>query len=378
MAKYIEHLHFTNLHAGPDYVLSVLREKFRLQQARRQIKKVIRTCTKAKCTKPIPLQQQMAPLPSLRTDGSGIPFQHVAVDLFGPMFTQHVCDFETCPHEKRTKVYCALFTCFHSRAVHLELIQNQGTEEFLTALRKFVGRRGRPNTIFSDNATNFKSGAKEIRLLYKSINWKTISANGLEQKIEWIFNTEKAPFRNGIAERMVRSVKTPLRIILGSACLTFRQLEVLLTEVEGIVNNRPLALVTDDPDDLIPITPFELINGRKLDQMPDPNQQRNVTTFPHLWRKRQAVLNTFWKRWQNDYLLSQNLRKKWNTPSHQDLLGRCVLINEDNMCRNTWKMGRIIETFPSKDGLIRTVLVKTSTSKLRRPIQKLSLLEAIF
>jgi hypothetical protein len=378
VAKYVEHLHLANHHAGPDYVLSVLREKFRLQQARRQIRKIIRTCTKAKCTKPTPLTQQMAPLPSSRTDGNGIPFQHVSVDLFGPMYTKHMCDLENCPHEQKTKVYCALFTCFQTRAIHLELINNQGTEEFLTALRKFVGRRGRPDMIFSDNATNFKSGAKEIRLLYKSINWKAITANGIEQKIEWLFNTEKAPFRNGIAERMVRSVKTPLRIILGSACLTFRQLEVLLIEVESIVNNRPLALVTDDPDDLTPITPFELINGRKLDQMPDPNQQRNVTTFPHLWRKRQAVLNSFWKRWKKDYLLSQNLRKKWNTPSNQDLLGRCVLINDDSMSRNTWKMGRIIETYPSKDGLIRTVLVKTSTSKLRRPIQKLSLLEAIF
>jgi hypothetical protein len=232
--------------------------------------------------------------------------------------------------------------------------------------------------IFSDNATYFKSSAKEIRLLYKSINWKAITTNGVEQKVEWVFNTEKAPFRNGIAERMVRSVKTPLRIILGSACLTFNQLAVLLIEIEGIVNNRPLALVFDDPDDLTPITPFELINGRKLDQMPDPNKQQNVTTFPHLWRKRQSVLNSFWKKWKKDYLLSQNLRKKWNTPTTQDLLGRCVLINDDNMSRNTWHMGRIIDTFPSKDGLIRTVLVKTSTSKLRRPIQKLSLLEAIF
>jgi hypothetical protein len=120
---------------------------------------------------------------------------------------------------------------------------------------------------------------------------------------------------------------------------------------------------------------MELVNGRKLDQLPDPNKRQNVTSFAHLWRKRQAILNQFWKRWHNDYLLSQNIRKIWKNPTFQDLKDRLVLIREDNMSRNEWKIGRIVEMCPSKDGLIRNVVVKTHSSTLRRPVQKLALFE---
>ena len=376
VAKYVINLHEMSGHQGAGYTLSILRQQFRLCQGRRQVQKIIRTCTKRHCMKPVPLQQQMAPLPALRTDDVGA-FRHCSTDLFGPMLAKHSCEHAECPHPKTSKVYGALFTCFHSRAVHLELIKDQGTEEFLNAFRSFVARRGTPNVMFSDNAKNFKSTSKEIRSLYRTINWKTVQDDGRLKNIEWIFNVEKAPWANAVAERMVRSVKTPLRIIVGNASLTFRQMSVILSEVEGIVNNRPLATVTDDPDDLTPITPAELIMGRRMDPLPDPNIRKNETKFSHLWRKRQQVLNAFWKRWKNDYLLNQDVRKKWKTPSTEDLLHRLVLIRDDNMARNEWKLGRVVETFKSKDGFVRSVLVKTGTSTLRRPVQKLSLLENI-
>ena len=374
--KLVLHTHQIHGHAGPGYTHSVLRQKFKLCQGLRQVKKVVRQCTKKHCLKPKDLGQQMAPLPSLRSDDTGA-FRNVSVDLFGPMYANHWCQFENCPHPPDHKVYCALFTCFHSRAVHLELIHNQGTEEFLSAFRAFVGRRGTPNVMFSDNAKNFKMGAKEIKSLYRSIDWTKVLNDGRKTNIEWIFNVEKAPWANGIAERMVRSVKTPLRIIIGNAKLTSRQLAIILAEVEGIVNNRPLSTVTDHPDDLTPITPAELIIGRRMDPLPDPNLRKNETNIVHLWRKRQATLNAFWKRWRNDYLLSQDIRKKWQKPTDDQILNRVVLIRDDNMSRNEWKLGRIVETYKSKDNLVRSVLVKTQTSLLRRPIQKISLLENV-
>jgi len=375
--KYIMHIHQQNNHVGPEHTFALIRQHFALCQGRRQVKKIVRQCRKTKCVEPRQLGQQMAPLPSLRTDDAAA-FRNVAVDLFGPLYAKHWCKFQSCPHPEESKVYGALFTCFHSRAVHLELIRDQGTEEFLAAFRCFVGRRGTPNHMFSDNARNFKCADKEIRSLYKSINWETVKTEGLQKNINWTFNTEKAPWANGISERMVRSVKTPLRIIIGNAKLTYRQMMVILTECEGIINNRPLAMVTNDPDDLTPITPAELVVGRRLDQLPDPNIRQNVTNIQHLWRKRQAVLNGFWKRWSHDYLLAQNCRRKWHNPTNEELKNRVVIIRDDNLSRHDWKVGRILDTVLSKDGLVRTVIVKTPTSVLRRPIQRIALLENVF
>ena len=199
------------------------------------------------------------------------------------MYAKHICNFENCPHPKFKKVYGALFTCFHSRAVHLELINDQGTDGFLDAFRSFVGRRGTPNVMFSDNAKNFKCASKEIRLLYKSVNWAKVQAEGQKTNIEWIFNVEKAPWANGIAERMVRSVKTPLRIIIGNASLTFLQTSILLTEIEGMVNNRPLSTVTDEPDDLTPITTAELIIGRWMAHCQIQTYKKTIQIF-HICR----------------------------------------------------------------------------------------------
>ncbi|ERL91391.1 hypothetical protein D910_08723 [Dendroctonus ponderosae] len=40
------------------------------------------------------------------------------------------------------------------RAVHLELCSSLSTSDFIQALRRFIARRGRPKTIYSDNGTN--------------------------------------------------------------------------------------------------------------------------------------------------------------------------------------------------------------------------------
>ena len=143
------------------------------------------------------------------------------------------------------------------------------------------------------------------------------------------------------------------------------------------MNNRPLAVVSDDPGDLTPITPMELVNGRRLEQIPDPKAPKQATSFAHLWKQRQSILNQFWSRWFKEYLLAQSVRKIWQFPRHDDLMGKIVLVKDDNLSRNEWLIGRIIEILPSKDGLVRNVVVKTATSRLRRPVQKLSVFEQI-
>jgi len=352
------------------------KEKFLIQRGRQQIRKIIHTCKTRRCVQPIKLGQQEAPLPSLRTDDP-VPFQAVAVDLFGPMKVHHNCGLPNCPHPSESEVHGAIFCCFTSRAVHLELVDSTGTEAFLNAFRAMTARRGCPSTIYSDNAKGFKSASKEIRKLYGSINWSAVRDDGLKRNIQWLFSTEKAPHQNALCERLIRTVKRPMRTAVGSARLTRAQLALILLEIEAVTNNRPLSNGADDISDLRPVTPMELVNGRRLEQIPDPKAPNQTTTFPHLWKRRQAILNQFWKRWSNDYLLEQSIRKIWKLPKHEDLLNKIVLIKDDNMPRNVWKMGRIIEILPSKDGLARNVMVKTPTSTLRRAVQKLALLQNV-
>ena len=77
-----------------------------------------------------------------------------------------------------------------------------------------------------------------------------------------------------------------------------------------------------------------------------------------------------------EYILSLQERQKWQRPRRNADVGDLVLLVDDCLPRSHWRMGRVKVMFPSKDGLVRSVEVKTgASSSLVRPIQKLCLLE---
>ena len=55
-------------------------------------------------------------------------------------------------------------------------------------------------------------------------------------------------------------------------------------------------------------------------------------------------------------------------------VGDLVLIRDDALPPSKWLLGRVIETFPDEEGLVRKVIVKTATSTLTRSIHKISVL----
>ena len=56
-------------------------------------------------------------------------------------------------------------------------------------------------------------------------------------------------------------------------------------------------------------------------------------------------------------------------------VGDIVLVSEDNVSRRKWPLGRVEEVHLSKNGLVRTVIVRVQKSILTRPVQRLHRLE---
>ena len=119
------------------------------------------------------------------------------------------------------KAHICLFTCATSRAIHLELVPNLEGPTFIRAMRRFIGRRGFPKLLVSDNAKTFTS--------------KVLKSFLLKHKIEKDFILATAPWWGGFYERLVRSVKVPLRKTLGKARMTYEEMETALIEVECVV-----------------------------------------------------------------------------------------------------------------------------------------------
>ena len=55
-------------------------------------------------------------------------------------------------------------------------------------------------------------------------------------------------------------------------------------------------------------------------------------------------------------------------------IGDNVLLVDPGNLRGRWQMGRVINVFPGKDGVVRSVRVKTYPGAYDLPISKLSLL----
>ncbi|XP_068232056.1 uncharacterized protein [Palaemon carinicauda] len=67
-------------------------------------------------------------------------------------------------------------------------------------------------------------------------------------------------------------------------------------------------------------------------------------------------------------------RQKWNEARRNLIVGDVVLVKSDIEPRNHWPMGRVIEVYPDDKGTIRSGKIKTLSSVIVRPIQKLVLL----
>ncbi|CAK1580256.1 unnamed protein product [Parnassius mnemosyne] len=75
---------------------------------------------------------------------------------------------------------------------------------------------------------------------------------------------------------------------------------------------------------------------------------------------------------------------EYHTPSHIDMLlgvvqpqpkvGDVVLVKEDGLPPCRWLYGRVIETHPGKDNLVRVITLKTKNGTFKRPISKVCLL----
>ena len=76
---------------------------------------------------------------------------------------------------------------------------------------------------------------------------------------------ELAPWQGGMWERLIRSTKRCLIKQIGRALLNYSELQTILTEVENVINSRPLTYIFDDQEgSSYPLTPSQLIATRGL------------------------------------------------------------------------------------------------------------------
>ncbi|XP_067654071.1 uncharacterized protein [Haliotis asinina] len=172
----------------------------------------------------------------------------------------------------------------------------------------------------------------------------------------------------------VRKILSPMLYEFGDR-LDDEAYRTLLCEVEAIVNSRPLTTVSSDVTDLNPLTPNHLLMMKSnVFIAPHGKFQHDDIYMRRRWRRIQYLSNVFWSRWKKEYLYSLQERQKWSTPKRNIELDDIVLIKDENAHRSCWPMERVIKVEPDNQGFVRSVILKTQSTELRRPVHKLVLL----
>ena len=289
--------------------------------------------------------------------------------------------------QEQKKVWLCLYTCCVTRGVYIDLVPDLNTVTFIRSFKRFSARRGIPAKVISDNGRTFKSASKAIQ---KVLEAPEVKRHFTDVHCEWSFNLEKAPWWGGMFERLIKSAKRCLKKTIGRAHLTYDELLTLVTEVEAVLNLRPLTYVAMD-DLESPLTPSHLLLGYRVLSLPDPSlsddPSYSESTVEGLTRRMRHLIKTsekFWKRWKKEYLLE--LRESHRTHRTDKgvvspvRVGEIVTIHEEGRPRGLWRLGKIEYVMRGSDGEIRgacvRVLSKTGRfTLLRRPIQHLYPLE---
>ena len=371
-------------HNGVKETLTEIRAKYWIIRGRQLVRTVLHKCVicqrfegQAYNSPPPP------PLPDFRVKEQP-PFTTAGVDFAGPLYIRDKGLMNG------NKVWICLYTCCVIRAVHLELVTDMTTEAFIRSFKRFTARRGFPYRMVSDNGKTFKSAAKSIGAI---LNHPEVQRYFAGIGMEWSFNLEKAPWWGGVFERMVKSVKRCLRKTIGRAKLCYDELSTALTEVEMIVNSRPLSFVsTEDMEE--PLTPSHLLVKRRTLSLPDITLHKidegdyNAELTPNTLNRRmnhlRKTLDHFWKWWQREYLLQLRdyHRHYKKTDERGDTLseGQIVLVHSDKHMRGFWKLGKVQKLIQGSDGHVRGAVIRlpargNQATLLRRPLQCLYPLE---
>lgn len=366
---YTYHLRF--LHVGPQALLNAVRQKYWPLGGRNSARRAVHSCIVCFKNKPLMSSQMMADLPKERVSTTHA-FNCTGLDLCGPFYV-------TYKHQRRgtlNKIYVCIFICFSTKAIHLEVLSDLTSEALIAALKRFFSRRGKSATLFSDNATNMVGAKSELKKLSKLVTTPddTFSAYLTSENVEWKFIPPKSPHFGGLWEAGVKSVKYHLVRAIGKLKFNYEEFETIIIQIEGILNSRPITPISSDLDSYEVLTPGHFLIGRSISALPEPDITHLSESRLSRWQRTSKVVQSVWRKWKIDYLNTLQQRSKWMVEKQNLKIGAMVLIKEDFLPCTKWLLGRIVDVFPSSDGKVRVVNIRTQNGEFKRAVTKIAVL----
>ena len=308
------------------------------------------------------------PLPEARVQG-GPPFNVTGVDFTGAMYVKN----------EGSSRYT--FACLPALAPGQYISKSLLICPKSHFYKPSAGLLHVDRLVISDNASTYMSASKELNKLFQSPTLKSVL---MKEGTTWRFIPKRAPWYGGFWERLIGTVKTSLKKVLGRAFITLTILQTTVVEVEAVLNDRPITYLSSTTDDPEPLTPAHLLYSRRIVSLPHPVVEDDEESDPDYYSSNQMrtkvdrqgmLLQHFQSRWKKEYLTTlRELHRTTGTNEQIVNIGDVVQIHDDTP-RSQWKLGVIEELTRGNDGYIRSVTVRTAGGRTNRPIARLYPLE---
>ena len=294
------------------------------------------------------------------------PYQTIGIDFAGPI------KYRLTP-KTEGKAYLVLYACSLTQGVYLDLLPSLETDKFLTSLKGFIARRGRPQVIYSDNGSTFKAAADWISKVRKEEKFHHYLA---KYDVAWRFNLSRAPWWGGQFERLIGVFKSAFRKAVGNGTITGSELSDIVLDVEIAINGRPLSYLEDDVEMPV-LTPSSMLHLQPT-QLPglSPHHLQGTDV-----RKRAKYLlrckEAMWSWWSKEYVrsLRERHRISGGEQTPHPSVGDVVIIQDESRNRHSWKLGIVDELIVGRDGIIRAAKMQAGKGVMERAVQHLYPLE---
>ncbi|KAJ8896262.1 hypothetical protein PR048_001606 [Dryococelus australis] len=149
--------------------------------------------------------------------------------------------------------------------------------------------------------------------------------------------TVKAPCQGGLWEAGVKSMKFHLYRVVGHVTLNFEEFYAVLTMIEVCLNSCPLTALSSDPGDLSALTPghFMIVDS--------------LLAIPEVGEPLALVMRVLVEISESTKMVDQkdNLH-----------IGDMVILKDEQLPAQQWKLDYIVNTFPGVDGLVQTATLR--------------------
>ncbi|CAK9804156.1 hypothetical protein ANTPLA_LOCUS3968 [Anthophora plagiata] len=116
-----------------------------------------------------------------------------------------------------------------------------------------------------------------------------------EQNIKWHFIPPRSLHFGGFWKAAVKAFKNQFHKTAKDTLFIYEQFTILMTEIEVILNSRPLTPLSTEPNDFIALSPGHFLIGESLLSLPEHDvtdiPSNRLSLWQHLTRIKQHFLS---------------------------------------------------------------------------------------